>query len=65
MTVTPETAGTTQVLEATDLDGDGRADLVVRTYRGESTDAIAVYPGVEGGSLLAGKPQVTFSTAEF
>jgi hypothetical protein len=38
---------------------------VVRTYRGESTDTIAVYPGVEGGTLLAGKPQVTFSTAEF
>ncbi|MGW4393510.1 FG-GAP repeat domain-containing protein [Streptomyces sp. NBC_00063] len=65
VTVTPDAAGTTQVLEATDLDGDGRADLVVRTYRGESTDAIAVYPGVKGGSLLAEKPQVTFSTAEF
>ncbi|MFD0114226.1 FG-GAP repeat domain-containing protein [Streptomyces sp. NPDC058320] len=65
VTVTPEAAGTTQVLEATDLDGDGRADLVVRTYRGESTDTIAVYPGAKGGSLLAGRPQVTFSTAEF
>ncbi|MFD0027643.1 FG-GAP repeat domain-containing protein [Streptomyces sp. NPDC127172] len=65
VTVTPGAVGTTQVLEATDLDGDGRADLVVRTYRGESTDTIAVYPGVKGGSLLAGKPQVTFSTAEF
>jgi hypothetical protein len=65
VTVTPGAAGTTQVLEATDFDGDGRADLVVRTYRGESTDTIAVYPGVEGGALLAGKPQVTFSTAEF
>ncbi|WP_406105197.1 VCBS repeat-containing protein [Streptomyces sp. NBC_01003] len=65
VTVTPRAAGTTQVLEATDFDGDGRADLVVRTYRGESTDTIAVYPGVEGGALLAGKPQVTFSTAEF
>ncbi len=65
VTVTPGARGTTQVLEATDLDGDGRADLVVRTYRGENTDTIAVYPGVEGGPLLAGKPQVTFSTAEF
>ena len=45
-------------------DGDGRADLVVRTYRGETWDEIAVYPGMKGATVTA-KPTVTFSTSEF
>ncbi|MEU8483793.1 VCBS repeat-containing protein [Streptomyces sp. NPDC048641] len=65
VTVTPSATGTTQVLRTADFDGDGRADLAVRTYRGESADTVAVYTGVKDGKLVAAKPQVTFSTAEF
>ncbi|WP_405479554.1 FG-GAP repeat domain-containing protein [Streptomyces sp. NBC_00009] len=64
-TVTPKATGTTQVLKAADFDGDGRTDLAVRTYRGESADTVAVYTGVKGGKLVAERPPVTFSTAEF
>ncbi|MEV0317334.1 VCBS repeat-containing protein [Streptomyces sp. NPDC050659] len=56
--------GTTQVLAVADFDGDKRADLVLRTYRGDGADTVGVYPGVRG-DLVARKPQLTFSTGEF
>ncbi|GAA2518588.1 VCBS repeat-containing protein [Streptomyces longisporus] len=64
VTVEPPPRGTTQVLGVGDWDGDGRADLAVRTYRGETKDMVAVYPGRKKG-LLTAKPAVAFSTSEF
>ncbi|WP_055526762.1 FG-GAP repeat domain-containing protein [Streptomyces alboniger] len=63
-TVVPSAKGTTQVLQVADFDGDKRADLVVRTYRGATEDTVGVYPGVRG-DVVARKPRLTFSTAEF
>ncbi|MFF1380713.1 FG-GAP repeat domain-containing protein [Streptomyces sp. NPDC058308] len=63
--VTPSAQGTTQVLQVADFDGDKRADLVVRTYRGNSRDTVAVYPGLKGNELVARKPRLAFSTEEF
>ncbi|MGW2521773.1 FG-GAP repeat domain-containing protein [Streptomyces sp. NPDC001617] len=66
VTVEPPAHGTTRVVTAGDFDGDGRDDLVVRTYAGETKDTVAVYPGASAKKgLLARKPAVTFSTAEF
>lgn len=62
--VAPSAEGTTQVVAVADFDGDERADLVLRTYRGEGEDTVGVYPGVKG-ELVARKPQLTFSTQEF
>ncbi|MET8826410.1 VCBS repeat-containing protein [Streptomyces sp. NPDC004610] len=65
-TLTPAARGTSRVLAVGDFDGDERADLVVRTYRGETWDSVAVHPGgARGGPLVADTPAVTFSTAEF
>ncbi|MER6673718.1 VCBS repeat-containing protein [Streptomyces sp. NPDC000983] len=64
VTVEPPGTGTTRVVSVADLDGDGRADLTVRTYRSETRDLVAVYPGNERG-LIAAKPTVTFTTAAF
>ncbi|MGW2529402.1 FG-GAP repeat domain-containing protein [Streptomyces sp. NPDC001595] len=64
VTVAPPATGTTRVLAAGDFDGDGRDDLAVRTYRGETKDTVAVYPGEKSG-LVASEPAVTFSTSEF
>lgn len=64
VTVEPATTGTTRVLALGDFDGDGRADLVLRTYRGETKDTVAVYPGAKKG-LVAAEPSVSFSTSEF
>ncbi|GGJ16691.1 hypothetical protein GCM10010121_029250 [Streptomyces brasiliensis] len=47
-----------------DFDGDGAADLAVRTYRGETKDTVAVYRGTKKG-LVERAPAVTFSTSEF
>lgn len=62
-TVSPTADGTTDVLTVADFDGDGRDDLVVRTHRGETTDAVALYRGTKDG--LARTPTTTFSTAVF
>ncbi|WP_336605839.1 FG-GAP repeat domain-containing protein [Streptomyces sp. BA2] len=62
--VAPSAKGTTQVLAIADFDGDKRADLVLRTYRGDGEDTVGVYPGVKG-DLVARKPRLTFSTQEF
>ncbi|MET9406661.1 VCBS repeat-containing protein [Streptomyces sp. NPDC002935] len=64
VTVKPPAEGTTRVLAVADFTGDGRADLVVRTFRGETRDTVAVYPGEKGGPVAAA-PDVTFSTAAF
>ncbi|WP_405870797.1 FG-GAP repeat domain-containing protein [Streptomyces sp. NBC_00005] len=64
VTVEPPAQGTTRVLTVGDFDGDGRADLAVRTYRGETKDTVAVYPGVKK-KLVAAEPAVTFSSSEF
>ncbi|APY87258.1 VCBS repeat-containing protein [Streptomyces alfalfae] len=63
--VGPRGKGTTQVLQVADFDGDKRADLVLRTYRGDSEDTVGVYPGRAGGDLVAREPSVSFSTEEF
>ncbi|MGW0912917.1 FG-GAP repeat domain-containing protein [Streptomyces sp. NPDC002784] len=64
VTVEPAASGTTRVVSVADLDGDGRADLTVRTYASQTRDTVAVYPGTEQG-LVAQEPAVTFSTAGF
>jgi hypothetical protein len=64
VTVEPTATGTTRVLTVADLNGDGRADLAVRTYRGETKDTVAVFPGAKKG-LIAADPSVTFSTSVF
>ncbi|MFK4103875.1 FG-GAP repeat domain-containing protein [Streptomyces sp. NPDC019531] len=64
VTVEPPATGTTRVVAVGDYDGDGRADLAVRTYRSETKDTVAVYPGAKKG-LVAAEPSVTFSTSAF
>ncbi|MFE6623765.1 FG-GAP repeat domain-containing protein [Streptomyces sp. NPDC057740] len=64
VTVRPPAQGTTRVVTVGDFDGDGRADLVVRTYVGETKDTVAVYPGSKKG-LVAAEPSVLFSSSEF
>ncbi len=64
VTVTPAGTGTTDVLSVGDFDGDGRADLALRTYRGDTEDRVEIHPGVVKG-LVSAQAAVTFSTAEF
>jgi hypothetical protein len=64
ITVEPPATGTTRVVAVGDFDGDGRADLAVRTYRSETKDTVAVFPGRKQG-LVAAEPSVTFSTSAF
>lgn len=55
VTVEPKAVGTTRVVG--DFDGDGRADLAVRSYRGETKDSVAVFSGTKKG-LLTAEPTV-------
>ncbi|MGV9275640.1 FG-GAP repeat domain-containing protein [Streptomyces griseosporeus] len=64
VTVPPPATGTSRVVAVGDFDGDRRDDLVVRTYRGETRDTVAVYAGAAAG-LLGPRPAVTFSSSEF
>ncbi|MFE3033371.1 FG-GAP repeat domain-containing protein [Streptomyces canus] len=64
VTVEPPATGTTRVVAVGDFDGDGRADLAVRTYRSETKDTVAVFPGKKRG-LVSTEPTVTFSTSAF
>ncbi|MEV7071993.1 VCBS repeat-containing protein [Streptomyces sp. NPDC093990] len=64
VTVEPPATGTTRVVAVGDFDGDGRADLAVRTYRSETKDTVAVFAGTKRG-LVATGPAVTFSTSAF
>ncbi|WP_143663608.1 VCBS repeat-containing protein, partial [Streptomyces sp. NRRL B-24085] len=64
VTVEPPATGTTRVVAVGDFDGDGRADLAVRTYRSETQDTVAVFAGTKRG-LVATEPAVTFSTSAF
>ncbi|MGW5734733.1 MULTISPECIES: FG-GAP repeat domain-containing protein [Streptomyces] len=61
--VNPSAEGTTEVLRIEDFDGDKRADLILRTYRGDGEDTIGVYPGTRT-DLVSRKPRLTFSSAE-
>ncbi|MER7779605.1 VCBS repeat-containing protein [Streptomyces sp. NPDC096191] len=64
VTVAPAAEGTTRVLTAGDFDGDGRADLVVRTYQGDTKDTVEVHRGAAEG-LVTTEPALTFSTSYF
>ncbi|MFF8745496.1 VCBS repeat-containing protein [Streptomyces californicus] len=50
----------TTLLSHGDHDGDGKPDTVVRTYRGERQDLVALHP-----AGTTGRPSVTFSTSVF
>ncbi|MYT70014.1 MULTISPECIES: VCBS repeat-containing protein [unclassified Streptomyces] len=56
-----------RVIAVADYDGDGRDDLVVqRTSDADpAKDSVLVLTGERTASLVAAKPQVTFSTSEF
>ncbi|MFG2757877.1 VCBS repeat-containing protein [Streptomyces wuyuanensis] len=56
-----ETSPVTELLRRADFDGDGRAEIVTRTHRGESADVIAIHPGTGD----RGRPLITFSTSVF
>ncbi|MDI9883932.1 FG-GAP-like repeat-containing protein [Streptomyces sp. HNM0645] len=58
---TGETAPVTELLRRADFDGDGHAEIVTRTHRGENADVIAVHPGAGDRN----RPLVTFSTSVF
>lgn len=64
VTVTPAAPGTTRVLAVGDFDGDGRADLAVRTYQGDTEDTVEVHLG-SAKELLTAEAAVTFSTSAF
>ncbi|MFG3152333.1 FG-GAP repeat domain-containing protein [Streptomyces sp. NPDC048219] len=64
VTVTPAARGTARVLAVGDFDGDRRADLVVRTYEGDTADSVEVHRGAAEG-LVTGRASVTFSTSQF
>ncbi|WP_432075632.1 FG-GAP-like repeat-containing protein [Streptomyces wuyuanensis] len=56
-----ETSPVTELLRRADFDGDGRADIVTRTHRGENADVIAIHPGAGDRD----RPLITFSTSVF
>ncbi|MFD5182356.1 FG-GAP-like repeat-containing protein [Streptomyces sp. NPDC058372] len=63
-TVTPPGGKGTavQLLALTDYDGDGRADLVLRTVHGPTRDTVTVHPGTAKGT--AARPSLSFTTAD-
>ncbi|MGW5619489.1 FG-GAP repeat domain-containing protein [Streptomyces olivaceus] len=65
VTLNPASKGAPQILAAADFDGDGRADLVLRTVRGETTDTVEIHPGAAKAALVTPKPSLTFSTSQF
>jgi hypothetical protein len=52
------------VLTAGDFDGDGLADLVLRTYRGDTEDTVEVHRGT-AKDVVTARAAVTFSTSQF
>ncbi|MGA4840622.1 FG-GAP repeat domain-containing protein [Streptomyces sp. G45] len=64
-TLEPAAQGTARVVAVADLDGDRRADVVVRTDQGRGRDTVAVYRGLRGGALVERAPRLTFTTAGF
>lgn len=63
-TVTPPggKGDTVRLLALADYDGDGRADLVLRTVHGPTRDTVTVHPGTAGGT--AARPSLSFTTAD-
>ncbi|WP_353943412.1 VCBS repeat-containing protein [Streptomyces sp. HUAS MG91] len=65
--VVQHSPGTGRVIAVADYDGDGRDDLVVQRVpeSAPARDSVVVLAGARTSSLLAAKPRLTFSTAEF
>ncbi|MEU6108623.1 VCBS repeat-containing protein [Streptomyces albidoflavus] len=51
-----------QLLALADYDGDGRADLVLRTVHGATRDTVTVHPGTAKGT--AARPSLAFTSAD-
>ncbi|MEU2648513.1 VCBS repeat-containing protein [Streptomyces albidoflavus] len=51
-----------QLLALADYDGDGRADLVLRTVHGATRDTVTVHPGTAKGT--AARPSLSFTSAD-
>ena len=50
------------LLALADYDGDGRADLVLRTVHGATRDTVTVHPGTAKGT--AARPSLSFTSAD-
>ncbi|MFD9910775.1 FG-GAP repeat domain-containing protein [Streptomyces sp. NPDC059063] len=64
-TLVPAARGRVRVVGVADLDGDRRADVVVRTDLGRGRDVVEVYRGLKGEALVERKPGLSFSTVGF
>ncbi|WP_255254073.1 FG-GAP repeat domain-containing protein, partial [Streptomyces albidoflavus] len=64
VTVTPPggKGDAVQLLALADYDGDGRADLVLRTVHGATRDTVTVHPGTPKGT--AARPSLSFTSAD-
>lgn len=64
VTVTPPggKGDAVQLLALADYDGDGRADLVLRTVHGATRDTVTVHPGTAKGT--AARPSLSFTSAD-
>ncbi|MGG7608157.1 hypothetical protein ACQ5JZ_01730 [Streptomyces sp. ZG43] len=51
-----------RLLALADYDGDGRADLVLRTVHGATRDTVTVHPGTAKGT--AARPSLSFTSAD-